>query len=97
MSHEVIDATDGKTAGWVDRVDNAGRLKKAIRVVTSHGLSDAFVASGLTARATAMLAPRPELVADVRSRIAAGIYETLEILDVALDRLAAELAEGTFE
>jgi len=97
MSQKVIHTTDGNAVEQVEQKREAGRLKKAIRIVTTHGLADAFVASRLTARAMAIGTPRPELVADVRSRIAAETYETAEILDGALDRLAAELGEGTFE
>ena len=97
MSHEVINASNGNGADQVEVDIKTLRLKKAIKIVTTHGLGDVFVASSLTSEAMRMGTPRPELVADVRARIAAGTYETPEVVEGALDKLAAELGEGTFE
>ena len=97
MTEQTKQHSDVTTADATTRALKARPRKKVIKLAGRPGISEAFLVSSLTAKAMAISSTRPDLVADVRARMASGTYETPEILDGALDALATELDDGTFE
>lgn len=81
-------------AGGPGAVEPVGKAIGANPPAPTQGVSDVVeisLAAQLAAKLQELPAVRADLVAQMKSQIAAGTYETSDKLDVAVDRLLKDL------